>query len=154
LCATLDRQHPRDIFDVRLLLDQGGRERSVFECVLVYLLGHPRPVNEVRTPRMKSLEAIYHNEFIGMAITDIPLSQLEDVRHRLLKQLGQLVTDDDVNFLLSFKQGEPDWSLFPIADVDQLPAVMWKLANIRKMRTEKHAHALEMLGEALQKFKC
>ncbi|MCO7214022.1 nucleotidyl transferase AbiEii/AbiGii toxin family protein [Halomonas sp. OfavH-34-E] len=149
LCAALDRQHPRDLFDVKLLLDQGGLDRSVFEGFLVYLLGHPRPMNEVINPRMKLLEAIYRKEFVGMAITDIPLSQLEDVRHKLLEQLGQLITDDDVRFLLSFKQGKPDWSLFPIADVDQLPAVMWKLANIRKMEEEKNKISLEALGQSL-----
>lgn len=154
LCASLDRQHPRDLFDVKLLLDQGGLDRSVFEGFLVYLLGHPRPMNEVINPRMKPLEAIYRKEFVGMAITDIPLPQLEEVRHRLLERLAQLFTDDDARFLLSFKQGEPDWSLFPVQGVDQLPAVMWKLANIRKMGAEKHGQALEALDEVLRKLRC
>lgn len=154
LCASLDRQHPRDLFDVKLLLDQGGLDRSVFEGFLVYLLGHPRPMNEVINPRMKPLEAIYRKEFVGMAITDIPLPQLEEVQSRLLERLAQLFTDDDARFLLSFKQGEPDWSLFPVQGVDQLPAVMWKLANIRKMGAEKHGQALEALDEVLRKLRC
>lgn len=154
LCAALDRQHPRDLFDVKLLLDQGGLDRSVFEGFLVYLLGHPRPMNEVINPRMKPLEAIYRKEFVGMAITDIPLPQLEEVQSRLLERLAQLFTDDDARFLLSFKQGEPDWSLFPVQGVDQLPAVMWKLANIRKMGAEKHGQALEALDEVLRKLRC
>jgi predicted nucleotidyltransferase component of viral defense system len=83
LCAALDRQHPRDLFDVKLLLDQGGLDRSVFEGFLVYLLGHPRPMNEVINPRMKPLEAIYRKEFVGMARTDIPLPQLDAGRHCL-----------------------------------------------------------------------
>ncbi|PWV73324.1 nucleotidyl transferase AbiEii/AbiGii toxin family protein [Halomonas sp. A11-A] len=154
LCASLDRQHPRDLFDVKLLLDQGGLDRSVFEGFLVYLLGHPRPINEVINPRMKPLEAIYREEFVGMAITDIPLPQLEEVQSRLLERLAQLFTDDDARFLLSFKQGMPDWSLFPVQGVGQLPAVMWKLANIRKMRAEKHGQALEALDEVLRKLRC
>ena len=153
LCAALDRQHPRDLFDVKLLLDQGGLDRSVFEGFLVYLLGHPRPINEVINPRMKPLEAIYRKEFVGMAITDISLPQLEEVRHRLLERLRQLTTDDDVRFLLSFKQGEPDWSLFPIAGVDQLPAVMWKLANIQRMVLEKHATSFRALDDALKNLR-
>jgi len=153
LCAALDRQHPRDLFDVKLLLDQGGLDRSVFEGFLVYLLGHPRPINEVINPRMKPLEAIYRKEFVGMAITDIPLLQLEEVRLRLLERLGQLITDDDVRFLLSFKKGVPDWSLFPVQGVGQLPAVMWKLANIRKMGAEKHGQALGVLDEVLRKLR-
>lgn len=153
LCAALDRQHPRDLFDVKLLLDQGGLDRNVFEGFLVYLLGHPRPMNEVINPRMKPLEAVYRKEFAGMARTDIPLPQLEEVRHRLLEQLGQLITDDDVRFLLSFKQGTPDWSLFTIESVDQLPAVMWKLANIKRMGAQKHDQELEALNEALSRLR-
>jgi hypothetical protein len=149
LCAALDRQHPRDLFDVKLLLDQGGLNRSVFEGFLVYLLGHPRPINEVINPRMKPLEAIYRKEFVGMARTDIPLPQLEEVRPRLLERLGQLITDNDVRFLLSFKQGTPDWSLLSIQGADQLPAVMWKLANIQRMVFEKHAKFLRALDDAL-----
>lgn len=153
LCAALDRQHPRDLFDVKLLLDKGGLDRSVFEGFLVYLLGHPRPINEVINPRMKPLEAIYRKEFVGMARTDIPLRQLEEVRYKLLERLGQLINDDDVRFLLSFKKGVPDWSLFPVPRVDQLPAVMWKLANIRKMGPKKHSQALGALNEALARFR-
>jgi hypothetical protein len=153
LCAALDRQHPRDLFDVKLLLDQGGLDRSVFEGFLVYLLGHPRPLNEVINPRMKPLEAVYHKEFVGMARTDIPLPQLEEARHEILKRLGQLITDDDIRFLISFKQGAPDWSLFPIQGIDQLPAVMWKLANIKKMGPEKHDQSVFLLEQALSYLK-
>lgn len=153
LCAALDRQHPRDLFDVKLLLDQGGLDRHVYEGFLVYLLGHPRPMNEVLNPRMKPLAAVYHKEFAGMARTDIPLSQLEEVRHRLLKRLGQVITDDDVRFLLSFKQGAPDWSLFPIQGIDQLPAVMWKLSNIKKMGPKKHDQSVFLLEKALSYLK-
>src|SRR5690625_6466567 len=62
LCAALDRQHPRDLFDVKLLLDQGGLNRTVFEGFLVYLLGHPRPLGEMIRPRLKSLANIYQQE--------------------------------------------------------------------------------------------
>jgi hypothetical protein len=153
LCAALDRQHPRDLFDVKLLLDQDGLDRSIFEGFLVYLLGHPRPMNEIINPRIKPLEAVYRKEFVGMARTDIPLQQLEEVRHRLLERLGQLITDDDVRFLLSFKKGMPDWSLFPVQGVGQLPAVMWKLANISKMGEKKNNQALRALNEALSSLR-
>lgn len=108
ICAALDRQHPRDLFDVKLLLNQGGLDRSVFEGFLVYLLGHPRPLNEVINPRLKPLENVYRQEFVGMARVDLPLHELESARDELLSQQGQLMTDDDVHFLLSFKQGAPD----------------------------------------------
>ncbi|MDG4868011.1 nucleotidyl transferase AbiEii/AbiGii toxin family protein [Guyparkeria sp. 1SP6A2] len=148
-CAALDRQHPRDLFDVKMLLDEDGLDRHVFEGYLVYLLGHPRPMNEVINPRLKPLENVYRKEFVGMARTEIPLEQLEQARHDLLTRLGQLITDEDVRFLLSFKQGSPDWSLLPIEGVDQLPAVRWKLSNITKMGRDKHQQAVKLLERAL-----
>lgn len=84
-----------------------------------------------------------------MARADIPLQQLEGARHELLTRLGQLMTDEDVRFLLSFKQGAPDWALLPLAGVGRLPAVRWKLANIHKMHPDKHRQSLELLEQAL-----
>ena len=149
ICAVLDRQHPRDLFDVKLLLNQGGLDRSVFEGFLVYLLGHPRPLNEVINPRLKALDDVYRQEFVGMARVDPPLQELESVRDELLSRIGQLMTDEDVRFLLSFKQGTPDWTLLPLSGVDRLPAVRWKLANIQKMGADKHRQSLELLEQAL-----
>ncbi|WP_442908822.1 nucleotidyl transferase AbiEii/AbiGii toxin family protein [Halomonas sp. 5021] len=153
ICAALDRQHPRDLFDVKLLLDQCGLDRSVFEGFLVYLLGHPRPMNEVVNPRLKPLDDVYRQEFIGMARVDLPLQDLEETRIELLSRLGQLMKDEDVRFLLSFKQGSPDWALFAHSCVAQLPAVRWKLANIRKMHPVKHRQSLELLEQALGKLR-
>lgn len=153
ICAALDRQHPRDLFDVKLLLNQGGLDRSVFEGFLIYLLGHPRPLNEVINPRLKPLGDVYREEFVGMARVDLPLHELESARDELLSQLGHLMTDDDVHFLLSFKQGAPDWTLIPLMGVDRLPAVRWKLANIQKMGADKHRQSLALLEQALVRIR-
>ena len=88
ICAALDRRHPRDLFDVKLLLNQGGLDRSVFEGFLVYLLGHPRPLNEVINLRLKPLDDVYQQEFVGMVRVDLPLHDLESVREELLSRLG------------------------------------------------------------------
>lgn len=153
ICAALDRQHPRDLFDVKLLLDQGDLDRYVFEGFLVYLLGHPRPLKEVLNPRLQPLERIYHQEFVGMAHSDIPLSELEAARRELLLRLGQLITDEDVRFLLSFKRGVPEWQRLSLSGVDRLPAVRWKLANIAKMSPEKHQQSLTLLEKALNRLR-
>lgn len=63
------------------------------------------------------------------------------------------MTDEDVRFLLSFKQGAPDWTLFPLSGADQLPAVRWKLANIHKMHPDKHRQSLELLEKALGRLR-
>jgi len=150
LCAALDRQHPRDLFDIALLLAGDGLNRSLFEGFLVYLLSHPRPMNEVLRPRWKRLDQVYAAEFAGMTSIDMPLARLEDTRRTLLPQLGQWISDEDIRFLLSFKRGDPDWSLFSVAGVDRLPAVQWKLTNIRKMPPAKHRQSLELLQQSLE----
>ena len=47
LCAVMDRQHPRDLFDVRMLLGSEGISREILVGFLTYTLSHPRPINEV-----------------------------------------------------------------------------------------------------------
>ena len=43
--------------------------------------------------------------------------------------------------MMSFKRGEPDWSLMNLPDVENLPAVRWKLLNIRRIASNKREHA-------------
>lgn len=55
LCAALDRQHPRDLFDVKMLLKSDGINRSLFNGFITYLLSHNRPISEVMQPRWKDI---------------------------------------------------------------------------------------------------
>ena len=47
ICAALDRQHPRDIFDVKLLMENEGITDEIRKAFVVYLAGHDRPINEL-----------------------------------------------------------------------------------------------------------
>lgn len=149
ICAALDRQHPRDWFDVMQLLDADDFSRDVFLGFLVYLLGHPRPLGEVLSPRWKPLEGQYRQEFVGMLREELPLERLEQTRPRLMTALAEHLTEQDVDFLLSFKAGRPDWELLPFVGVEDLPAVRWKLKNIMRMSSAKHAEASERLRSVL-----
>jgi hypothetical protein len=53
------------------------------------------------------------------------------------------------NFLLSFKNREPDWALLELDAVSELPAIKWKQINLAKMPDDKHKLALEKLKEVL-----
>ncbi len=152
ICAALDRQHPRDLFDVGLLLEADGLDRRVFEGFLVYLLSHPRPMHELLLPRWKPLDQVYLAEFAGMSRAEMSLARLDESRRVLLQKLSAWMSADDARFLLSFKRGEPEWSLFPVKGVKHLPAIQWKLVNIRKMKPEKHRHSLQRLEYALEVF--
>lgn len=80
LVAAMDRQHPRDMFDVTVMLQRFGWLDAFVECFVAYLAGHNRPVHEVLFPTMKPLEAMYMNEFRGMTSDELPLAALEQDR--------------------------------------------------------------------------
>lgn len=59
LVAALDRQHPRDLFDVQGLLAHEGLSDDLREAFIVYLLSHNRPMGEVLSGRVKDLANEY-----------------------------------------------------------------------------------------------
>lgn len=145
ICAALDRQHPRDLFDVKWLLDNEGLTDEIRKAFLVYLSSHNRPMAELLKPQYKELSAIYAGEFANMAETDVPLEELVAVRERLVELIHQGLTESEKGFLLSFKSREPDWALLGLDGVSELPAIKWKQINLAKMPENKHKLALEKL---------
>ena len=149
LCAALDRQHPRDLFDVRLLLENEGMEEGLLEVFVVYLLSGDRPLSELLSPNRQPLAATFENEFLGMTLIPVTLAELEQTRETMIALIRERLTAGQRQFLLSFKQGEPDWGLLNLPGVADLPAVQWKLLNIRRMAPAKRAQSLERLREVL-----
>ena len=149
ICAALDRQHPRDLFDVKWLLENEGLTDEIRKALLVYLSSHNRPMAELLKPQFKDISAIYAGEFANMAETDVPLEELEAVRERLVALIHHGLTENEKAFLLSFKNREPDWPLLELSGVSELPAIKWKQINLAKMPDEKHKQALEKLKEVL-----
>jgi len=145
ICAALDRQHPRDLFDVKWLLENEGLTDDIRKAFLVYLSSHNRPMAELLKPQYKELSAIYAGEFANMAETDVPLEELVAVRERLVELIHQGLTESEKGFLLTFKSREPDWALLGLEGVSELPAIKWKQINLAKMPENKHKLALEKL---------
>lgn len=145
LCAALDRQHPRDLYDVDVLLKTTGIDRSIFIGFIAYLLSHNRPIAEIMNPRWKNIDAVYENEFNGMTFAHTSLDELKAVSQDMLQALKSQFTQRDFDFLYSFKSGIPDWQLAPHERIQDLPAVKWKLLNINKIPADKKAKTLETL---------
>lgn len=150
LCAALDRQHPRDLFDVKLLLENEGITDDLRRTFLVYLISHNRPISELIKPVRKDIRGLFEGEFATMTTRPITVELLEDVRETFIKTLRSGLTEQEKSFLLSFKAKNPDWNLLGIAGVEHLPAVKWKLLNLNKMPKNKHEQAYKALEEALQ----
>lgn len=149
LCAALDRQHPRDIFDVKILMENEGITDDIRRMFVIYLASHDRPMSELLDPVRKDFRQAYEREFTGMVVEHVEYDELVEVRERLIDTIRDTLTENERKFLLSIKQGHPDWQLMPISGIDQLPAVQWKLLNIRKMKKEKHKQSTDRLRKAL-----
>ncbi len=150
ICAALDRQHPRDLFDVKLLLENEGITDKIRKASIVYLISHPRPIVELLKPNVQDITSVFTGEFQGMTLTEITLDELEKARERLIKQINESLTDKERRFLLSFKKMEPEWDLLDLDRVEELPAVKWKLMNLEHMDKKKHGTAVEKLKKHLQ----
>ena len=55
LVAAMDRQHPRDLFDVMQLFAHEGITPGIRQAFVVYLASHNRPVHEVLFPSQRDI---------------------------------------------------------------------------------------------------
>lgn len=153
LHAALDRQHPRDLFDIKLLYENEGLTDDLFKTFMVYVASSGRPMHELLAPNCITLEILYAEEFSGMTRDPVDLQELEDVRLRLYSDISQGLKGDIAVFLLSLHDAVPDFSLIGRPDAEQLPAVRWKLMNLEKLKRNnpaKHAEQRELLAALFQ----
>lgn len=152
LCAALDRSHPRDWFDVHLLLGNEGISDELRRAFVVYVASHDRPMAEILAGSRPDMKALHDREFAGMARVEVGLDTLEAARESVPSLLRGQLTEDERMFLLSIKRGEPEWDRLPIPGLKELPALQWKLVNIDRLRRlpERHTAAVEALMRVLE----
>ena len=147
LVAALDRQHPRDLFDVRDLLAAEGLRDDLRRAFLVLLMSHNRPLHEVLAPVRRDLSATYDREFIGMTDVEVPLADLEATREHLINLAVAQMPDAHRRLLIGFNAGAPDWSLLAIDHVPTLPGVLWKQRNLDSLDPERRRGLTDKLAE-------
>lgn len=150
ICAALDRQHPRDLFDIKLLLENEGITDGIVKAFVFYLISHPRPIVEVLNPGLQDISQVFKNEFAGMTSEDVKLEDLISVRSDLITKIKSALTDEQKNFILSFKNKKPEWKLSGIDGIENYPSVKWKLMNLEKMEGRRHSAAYEKLKGYLE----
>lgn len=79
IVAALDRQHPRDLFDVRDLLAREGIDQALRRAFVVYLISHNRPMSEVLAPTRKDISGEFERGFQGM--TEEPVALIDLLEH-------------------------------------------------------------------------
>lgn len=149
ICAALDRQHPRDLFDIKLLLDNEGITNELRKSFIVHLISHDRPMAELLRPRYQDIKIVFENEFEGMTFIKVSLQELEEARDTLVRKIHKGLTEKEKLFILSVKKGTPEWDFLGLPNVNLLPAVQWKLMNISRMDKVKRNTSLKKLDKAL-----
>lgn len=149
IVAALDRQHPRDLFDVRYLLANEGISDALRQAFTVYMLCHNRPMGEVLASAQKDIKQRYEREFLGMTAADVSLDELLAARVALVEDIIGKMPDAHRRFLLSFERGEPDWTLLGVEGAKDLPAVKFRQLNLDKLSAERRRHLVTELATAL-----
>ncbi len=148
LVAAMDRQHPRDLFDVMELFAHGGITPGIRRCFVVYLASHNRTFHEVLFPTPKDIRLAYEGSFAGMTTEPVTLDALLETRQRLFRELPAALDANERKFLRTLARAEPDWSLLPIPHLEELPAIRWRLQHLQELGRDSPAR-LRVLCEAL-----
>lgn len=152
LVAAMDRQHPRDLFDVMQLFAHEGITPGVRRAFVVYLASHNRPVHEVLFPSLRDISQDYERNFKGMTADPVELEELLTTRDRMVRELQQGLDADERRFLLSLVANQPNWSLLGMAHLEHLPGIRWKLQNLERLQkanARKFAEQLDTLTRLL-----
>lgn len=150
ICAALDRQHPRDLFDVKHLLQNEGLTQEIKEGFLFRLLSSERTIQDVLFPKYQDQQLALLKQFSGMSTEPFSYQEYIQTRETLLQLIHYSLTKEDKAFILSAKNADPDWSIY---DFQSFPSIQWKQQNLAKIKKEnqvKHRKLHESLRNKLE----
>ena len=133
ICAALDRQHPRDLFDMAQFYKSHSLE-EVRDGFLVLALGHNRPLHELLGPMIQEQREIFDQQFSGMSDEPFSYDAHRTTLERLTADVKGLFDDGDKRRLLDFVSLSGDENAWGIPHFDELPAIRWKRRNLESLR--------------------
>ena len=151
IAAALSRQHPRDLFDCRGISPDDFN--AVKDGFMLCLLGSDKPIIESLQPYMIDQRDALDNQFDGMTDETFNYDDYQSSRANLIEVVNNGFTDKDKDFLISFEEGNPDWTKCCAGDLSEYPSVKWKLMNIEKLKFKnptKHKEGIDKLNEFFQ----
>jgi len=149
IVAALDRQHPRDLFDIRDLLANEGIADALRRAFVVYLISHDRPMFEVLAARPKDLSIEFARGFEGMTAEPVSREELVEARAALVRTIVDEMPAAHRRFLVSFERGEPDWNALGVPAAAELPAVKWRQRNLDLLEESRRDALVEALIKVL-----
>ncbi|GJM04773.1 MAG: hypothetical protein DHS20C09_07640 [marine bacterium B5-7] len=151
IMAALDRQHPRDLFDTRILLSNEGLTSELRDAFIVYLISHGRLPYRLLNPKLKDITQEFEQNFMGMTEEEVPIELLLNARAKLIKDIRQNMPDKHKKFLLSFFSLRPEWDLLGIKNASKLPAVKWREMKLNEVDEQQRSEQLDQLEEVLSR---
>jgi hypothetical protein len=153
LAAALSRQHPRDLFDVGLLLEDERADQVLWRTFLVYMTCSPKPAWEMLAPRVPAdFAATFDAHFKGMTAEPIEVEVLLDIHERLLARVVDWLDEPSCAFLRSIEDQQPEFDLIGLPHAANLPAVLRKLHNLAQRTDVKRAADRILLEETLARI--
>jgi predicted nucleotidyltransferase component of viral defense system len=149
ICAAMDRQHPRDVFDVKQLLQKEGFTKEIKVGFLFRLLSTDRSIQDVLFPNLQDQRQAMTNQFAGMSEEQFTYEEYEFVRDTMVNTVQESITDKDKQFILGFKDVVPDWSIY---NFEAYPSIKWKLQNLEKIKTTNPAKHMELFVSLKRKL--
>ncbi len=154
ICAGLDRQHPRDLFDIKILLENEGLTEKIRKAFIVYLISHNRPMVELLDSQLKEdIRGNFKREFEGMTSEPVEYDELVAAKDELMRLIRKALTIEERQFILSVKKRTPEWGLLGLEGIEKLPAVKWKLKNLNnfhRVNRTKYKNAVAKLQTWLE----
>lgn len=132
IVAALDRQHPRDMFDISRLFRTTGYTSAIHKGFIFCLLSSKRPFHEILKPNLIDHSSVLKSQFGGMTDEIFTYDDFESARNLLIEKVNLSLTDDDKELLLSFAKGTPEWNRY---NYGNFPGIQWKLQNINRLKT-------------------
>jgi len=131
VAASLSRQHPRDLFDVKYMdIDFNDIKPGFIYC----LLSSDRPIYESFAPNLIDQRDAMENQFVGMTDVVFDYDDFEETRSNLIRRVNEILSYEDKIFLISFEEGSPLWEGSPYTSFQNYPSVKWKQLNIQKLK--------------------
>ena len=131
IIVALDRQHPRDLFDIRRFLQSGSLSNDIRTGFIFCLLSSNRPIYELLNPNRTDQHQAFENQFEGMSDEPFSYEEFEDTREQIVLVMNKMLKDKDKEFIISLKRLEPDWSIY---DFKKYPSIQWKLENLKRFK--------------------
>lgn len=137
LCASLDRGHPRDIFDVYYLYKNGEITDGMVKCFIVYSLCHNSKsiyglLNGKTRHQNNEIKKLLETSFYGMTNISFTMEDYMRTQIKLREDLKKKILSYK-NFINNFYNLTVDIKNAPFKNFYDLPGVKWRMLNLEKL---------------------